>query len=244
VNFAAGIADANGPAYTCTSACHGSTAAVDGFWTDVNGLSCTSCHANPPAGNNHGNHVAASIGCSDCHGTVDAPGTSPLTHNDANDTSTDGTTLTTKGSAYVNDTGLDAEVDDSGFNAGAGTTWVNGAGATNNTCSNVDCHDPSDDGTIADWDTDTASCTLCHGDDGAVSIMASGDHSEHLNADTLFGITTIACPTCHPNNVATTHFLTGGVRRGGDDRRQRHHGCGRGEQPVRRRAGTSRHGPG
>jgi hypothetical protein len=109
----------------------------------------------------------------------------------------------------VNTTGLDAEVDDSTHNGGAGNSFVNGAGATDNTCSTTDCHDPSNAGTLADWDTGTASdCTFCHGDP-----PSTGSHGPHDAAANTFGVT-IGCTACHPNNVANTHFVSGGVPNG------------------------------
>ena len=151
----------------CTSACHSSSAGGDGIWNDTDGLNCTACHGNPPSGTNHSIHVSSvGLGCDDCHTGVESQGVGPLNHNDAADTTTDALWIETQGNAYVNTTGLDAEVDDSAYNAGGGNSFVNTSSVVSgNTCSTTDCHDPSDAGTLADWDTGVAiDCTFCHGD--------------------------------------------------------------------------------
>lgn len=232
LNFAAGIADAGtAPDYTCSMACHVSTATVDGHWADSNGLSCDACHAYPMLDGAHAKHNTAGMTCSNCHGTVDAAGTSPLTHNhgkdlDSNSVVSDGESLITRGQAVevaagvfvLNLSGLDIHVDDSAYNAGAGTTWLNSNSAADagNSCSNVYCHNPSSVvGKTADWDEDESSCFFCHGYDGAIGPMiTSGSHGNHVSAAAKFGIN-IGCDRCHPDNTGNNaHFLTAGVPNG------------------------------
>ncbi|MDZ4185548.1 MAG: CxxxxCH/CxxCH domain-containing protein [Desulfuromonadales bacterium] len=201
---------------TCTSACHVSTAGVDGFWTDANGLNCDSCHDYPMADATHAKHITAGMLCSDCHGTVDAAGTHPLTHNHGKDIDAPGLTqadiLQSKGRDYLNPTGLDVYVNDAIFNAAGGTTWLNSnvLDDVGNSCSNVYCHDPSNNNTRADWDDDSSSCTLCHGDNQVGTKMTSGSHGQHIDAASKFGVT-ITCSSCHPNNVTDTHFIGTGA---------------------------------
>lgn len=202
----------------CTSACHSSISGGDGSWADVNGLNCDACHGNPPAGSNHAKHIAAGMACTACHGTVDAAGTHPLTHNhgkdlDASTTVSNAEALQSRGNAALNPTGLDIVVDDAGYNGAGGTTWVNSAVTSDggNSCANTVCHNPSSNGKFADWDVSVASCTLCHGDDQAGTLIATGSHNQHLNANSKFGIT-IDCDRCHQDNgTDTAHFMTAGV---------------------------------
>ncbi len=211
-DFAAGISNT-----TCTNACHSSDG-TDGFWTDPNGLSCDACHAEPPADQRHTKHVTDSgMACTDYHGTVDAAGTHPLTHNHSKDEIggpgiTDDEALITRGKDYINNGGQDIAVDDAAWNGAGPNTFVNSS-VTNdagNNCSNTMCHDPSDNGTVADWDVANANgCAFCHGDDGTVAILTSGSHERHLDATAKFGLT-IDCNRCHPTNAVNDHFMTSG----------------------------------
>lgn len=209
LDLAAGISNT-----TCASACHASTAS-DGNWTDSDGLNCDACHGYPPTGNNHSKHIAAGMTCSDCHGAVDTAGTHPLTHNHAKGGTTDGAILQQRGKDFLNPNGTDVNVDDATFNNGGGSTWVNSTVTTDagNTCSNVYCHDPSDNGTVADWDTTTATCATCHGDGDVAggTNIGTGSHTRHLDATAKFGLT-INCDRCHPSNASNAHFIgTGGA---------------------------------
>ncbi len=195
----------------CASACHASSAA-DGFWTDTNGLNCTACHNNgtndnnianaaPVAGAHVGHVTTQSLTCDNCHdaGTALPTDTSHISGLDAAGAAgaNQGETLTNKATPIADN----ALVDDSSFDQ-AGITFDD----VNNTCSNTYCHDPSNSTKTADWDTDTASCTLCHGDDQVGTKMATGTHANHLNATATFGIT-ISCDKCHPTNVNNGHFI-------------------------------------
>lgn len=215
IDLAVGISNT-----TCAAACHASTAGVDGFWGDSNGLGCDACHGNPPAGDNHSKHIAAGLTCGSCHGTVDAAGTHPLTHNHAKDIGAPGTNngemLLTRGKDHLNPTGLEIAVNDAAYNAGGGSTWLNSAVTDDggNACSNALCHDPSNVARMADWDEDVASCTLCHGDNASGLDITTGSHDNHLHADAKFGIT-VTCNRCHPDNTGNTkHFMSGGVPNG------------------------------
>jgi predicted CxxxxCH...CXXCH cytochrome family protein len=202
-NLAAGISNS-----TCSAACHASSAG-DGNWSDANGLNCTACHGNPPAGNNHGKHVAAGMACSGCHGSMEATGSKYpfLVHKQSKDTSTDALKIQTQGKDYLNPSGTAVNV--------TVTTWVNSA-VTNdsgNTCANVNCHNPSNTTYKADWDVDTASCSLCH---GAGTGMNTGRHDMHVNNAAVIG-DNIACTACHPDNTLTggnAHTLNAGNTQG------------------------------
>jgi len=217
VDTAAGISNTN-----CTSACHASAAAGDGDWNDANGLNCTACHnqsgtndgvmANAAPGVSHTGHLTAGMTCSDCHGTVDAAGTSPLTHNHAKTLTNDASKLQTRGKDFINPNGTDVAVDDSAFNGG--TSSFNNSNVTTdagNSCSNALCHNPSGaavnpQAKSVDWDVDVADCATCHGDDGTTGLITTGSHSNHLNATAKFGLT-ITCDRCHPTNATNTHFI-------------------------------------
>ena len=205
-NLVAGITNT-----TCTAACHASTAG-DGSWADT-ALNCDSCHAYPMIDGAHNLHIVNSgMACSDCHGTVDAAGAA-LTHMHAKDIGTVGTNqaewLQSRGKDYLNPSGLDINVDDSAFNNAGGSTWINSANLTDagNSCSAVYCHDPSNTNRRADWDDDSASCALCHGDDQVGTQIATGSHTQHLSAQAKFGVA-IGCTQCHPNNAGNyDHFI-------------------------------------
>lgn len=209
IQLAAGISAAAGG---CASACHGSSAA-DGFWADANGLNCTACHNNGTNDNNianaapatgaHAGHVTTeSLTCDNCHsvGTTLPTDTSHISGLNASGAAgaNQGETLTNKATPVADN----ATVDDSSFDQ-AGNTFDD----VNNTCSNTYCHDPSNSTQSADWDTDAASCVLCHGDDAGPDQMATGTHGNHLNATATFGLT-ITCDKCHPDNTGNYgHFI-------------------------------------
>ncbi|PNU19659.1 hypothetical protein C2E25_11180 [Geothermobacter hydrogeniphilus] len=196
----------------CASACHGSSAA-DGFWTDTNGLNCTACHNNGTNDNNianaapatgaHAAHVTTQgLTCDNCHsaGTTLPTDTSHISGLNASGAAgaNQGETLTNKATPVADN----ATVDDSSFDQ-AGNTFDD----VNNTCSNTYCHDPSNSTQSADWDTDVASCALCHGDDQPGTKMATGTHGNHLNATATFGLT-VTCDKCHPDNTGNYgHFI-------------------------------------
>ncbi|PLY01296.1 MAG: hypothetical protein C0623_05615 [Desulfuromonas sp.] len=197
----------------CTAACHDSGSS-DGNWADADGLNCTACHNNgtnddvlanaAPATGAHDAHVATQgMTCADCHGTLPT-NTNHISGLDATGAAggDQGETLTNRAAATADN----AAVDDTPFND-AGNSFND----TTNSCSNTYCHDPSDDNTLADWDSDSASCNLCHGyDRTSAAVMATGSHSEHLNAVTKFGLTTLEdCLACHPDNSGNNgHFIS------------------------------------
>jgi predicted CxxxxCH...CXXCH cytochrome family protein len=201
---------------TCTAACHDSSAG-DGNWADADGLNCTACHNNgtndnvlanaAPATGAHAKHVTTqSMTCDNCHdaGTAVPADTTHISGLGATGLAgaDQGETLTNKATPVADN----ATVDDSSFDH-AGNTF---ADATNS-CSNTYCHDPSNNTTAADWDTDTASCNLCHGyDRTSAAVMATGSHSAHLNAITKFGLATLEdCLACHPDNTGSNgHFIS------------------------------------
>jgi len=164
---AAGYSSGDG---TCSSACHNSTVS-DGFWTDSDWLNCDACHGNPPAdtdntGTPHAKHIAAGASCATCH--VSTP--TDNTHIDDTSGANEGAVYAGMAEALSNEANVVV------------STWADAA----NTCSNTNCHDPSDTGLTADWDTgdSTGNCAFCHGYN---TTMATGSHAAHVNNATTFG---------------------------------------------------------
>lgn len=203
---------------TCSGACHLSTVS-DGYWNDSDGLDCASCHysaANPTSAGNivkplsptHNKHFDAGKVCIDCHADNSADaGAHPdidlkRTHIDDHDAwslnaTNDGTVLADRGAATQDEATVVV------------ISWNDGA----NTCSNAACHNPSGLSNTATWGTPNAvGCNFCHSstnpDTGKVT---PGSHGAHMNAAGTFGITTIACTSCHPNNVGSNGHLNGSV---------------------------------
>ncbi|MDO9079599.1 MAG: CxxxxCH/CxxCH domain-containing protein, partial [Desulfuromonadales bacterium] len=168
---------------SCATACHASSA-VDGFWNDP-ALSCNACHGNPPTsggagGTAHSKHIAAGQTCLTCHGT----NPTDTTHISVA-TGTDLEKLQNRAEALPDETTITVP------------TW----NATNNTCGNAACHNPSNDGKLADWDTSTSSCTLCHNN----TTMSTGSHAKHLALDP-------DCSQCHPSAGANMAHLNGALQ--------------------------------
>jgi len=223
VNVAAALGY-NSTDKTCASACHASST-TDGSWTDAGGLNCTACHnsnytegvstpadriagntgvlndAAPPTGD-HALHltVQVGLGCNSCHTGVDAVGTHPLTHigdvvNVALGNETDEQILVDMATATPDE----AAVSDQAFNGS-----INTFNDSTNSCSNIDCHNPSADGHAATWGVSTVSCQLCHGDGAvapATSGIASGSHKQHLDNAAVFGDNR-TCIDCHGDTTA------------------------------------------
>jgi predicted CxxxxCH...CXXCH cytochrome family protein len=212
VSLAAGIT--NG---ACASACHYSAAGVDGFWTDSNGLDCSSCHywaASPTSAGNvvngsrealtttHNKHFDASKTCVTCHPNNAADTAYPRTHIDDHEAWTlnatnDGTVLTDRGTATQDEANVIV------------TTWVDGT----NTCNNAACHNPSGISKSATWGTPNAQgCDFCHSSTNPDAGKGTpGSHGQHMAAATTFGISTVACTSCHPNNAGNNGHLNGSV---------------------------------
>ncbi|MHB1398349.1 MAG: CxxxxCH/CxxCH domain c-type cytochrome [Trichloromonadaceae bacterium] len=211
---------------TCASACHKSSVG-DGAWGDADGLACDSCHywsATPTlAGNNayinasgaaaplsakHSKHFALSMTCGNCHGTVTTDLTFKRDHNNFKNAATDADKIRYQGYGFLNPTGTGVLVDDRSFN-GAVNSWVNSA-VTNdggNTCANAACHNPSKTTYKADWDSDVASCNLCH----SATDPATGAHGKHLTSRGAVYGGNVACSTCHVDNGVNMAHRNGTV---------------------------------
>jgi predicted CxxxxCH...CXXCH cytochrome family protein len=190
---------------TCSGACHLSTAS-DGYWNDPNGLDCASCHNNivKPLSLTHNKHFAAGKVCIDCHTGPEAAdaGAHPeidlkRTHIDDHDAwsldaTNDGSVLADRGAATQDEATVIV------------TTWNDGA----NTCSNAACHNPSGLSNTATWgNTNAVGCDFCHSSTNPDAGKGTpGSHGAHMNAAGTFGITTIACTSCHPNNTLNNHL--------------------------------------
>ncbi|TLM62289.1 MAG: CxxxxCH/CxxCH domain-containing protein [Deltaproteobacteria bacterium] len=191
VNFAAGIADGGvSPNQTCTAACHATAAGKAAQWSAAS-LACDACHGNPPAdgggsGTAHAKHIALGQTCATCHvstpaNTVHITDLNPGVDNEA---------------ALLSDMGV-AVNDEANV---VFSTWSD----ANNTCANAACHNPSADSHLADWDTSSSSCNLCHGNTAGADSMASGSHGAHVDNALVIG-DNFACTSCHPSVVSNTH---------------------------------------
>jgi predicted CxxxxCH...CXXCH cytochrome family protein len=193
--FIAGIADAGAaPAYTCSTACHSTTAGMAEIWNS-NAIGCDACHDGRKSGDattmssvDHTNHLTVAgttIDCNTCHqATIPAD-----TVHASSPGATDGAKITNKATPVQNN----AEV--------LVSTW-NGS----DTCSNINCHNPSPgESKAAVWGTSTASCNLCHAD--TTGDPNSGSHTEHINASATFNVTA-TCDNCHtvPGGAAFDHL--------------------------------------
>ncbi|PLX92248.1 MAG: hypothetical protein C0621_09830, partial [Desulfuromonas sp.] len=164
---------------SCAGACHATAAGQAALWTDAS-LSCDACHGNAPADGGgdtlaHSKHMAlTSVDCDTCHGSI--PSAGDTTHID-DYSGTEGAILADRGVADADEATLTE------------SSWDD----VNNTCNNATCHDPSGSAYLADWDTDTSDCNLCHG-----NAPATGAHDAHT---TVSGNTTSEdrtdCAQCH-----------------------------------------------
>ena len=218
VALAAGIT--NG---TCSTACHysGNDGAGpnvdDGYWTDTDGLNCSSCHywGNPPtrAGNvvsgnrealsdTHNKHFDANKACITCHPDNGAellyPNRAHIDDHEAwtlNNTN-DGTVLTDRANATQDEVNVIV------------TSWVDGT----DTCNNAACHNPSGITKSATWGTpNSQNCDFCHSSTNPDAGKGTpGSHGAHMAATTNFGLT-VACTSCHPNNAGNNGHLNGSV---------------------------------
>jgi len=213
---------------TCTSACHKSSVA-DGAWADADGLNCDSCHywsatptsagnaayvnaaaASAPLSGKHTTHFAittAPVVCGDCHGTVTTDLTFKRGHNNFKTAVADADKIRYQGYQQLNPGGLSVLVDDSARNHGNGNTFVNGAPVANgdnlNTCSNIACHNPSNDGHKADWEGAISGfCSYCHG-----FGPTTASHNVHLLPWTYGNSTDVfaKCSACHPYSASNNH---------------------------------------
>jgi predicted CxxxxCH...CXXCH cytochrome family protein len=169
---------------TCTtSSCHNQAADESNMWDSATQLECNDCHGDASGGlsSSHTKHFSKGYDCDSCHSK---PGAGNTLH------ANDGTTLADRSVADQDE----AEVTEG--------TWDDGTDA----CSNTACHNPSGASYAATWQVTTAGCTTCHSD----SDPATGDHTKHIDASTLFGIDTVSCTSCHPDNTLTSH-TTGAV---------------------------------
>jgi predicted CxxxxCH...CXXCH cytochrome family protein len=202
---------------TCANACHKSTAG-DGSWTDSNGLDCTACHywsASPTSGGNttsgkvlsttHNKHFDSGKVCITCHPNNGADVMAPHIHIDDHEAwilnaTNDGTVLQDRGAATQDEASVNV------------TSWND---ATNN-CANAACHNPSGLANAATWGApNAAGCNFCHSSTNPDTGKATpGSHGAHMNATGTFGITSIACTSCHPNNTLNSH-LSGAVNLNG-----------------------------
>ena len=190
---------------TCSTACHVSTLGNGGTWTAGATLACDACHyysTTPTSAENtaaagraltgtHNTHFDANKTCDDCH-TVPTAG--DVTHNTVAPTGTDAEKI--QGLAV-------ATMDEADILGTVGSDSDPG----NATCSNIACHDASDDGHTATWTVANAvGCAFCHSD----SDPATANHSAHLSAAATFGVT-IACTDCHADNGTNNAHLNGTV---------------------------------
>jgi predicted CxxxxCH...CXXCH cytochrome family protein len=169
---------------TCTtSSCHNQAADESNAWDSATQLECNDCHGDASGGlsSSHTKHFSKGYDCDSCHSK---PGAGNTLH------ANDGTTLADRSVADQDE----AEVTEG--------TWNDGT----DSCSNTACHNPSGASYAATWQVTTAGCTTCHSD----SDPATGDHTKHIDASTLFGIDTVSCVSCHPDNTLTSH-TTGAV---------------------------------
>ena len=225
---------------TCASACHKSTPA-DGAWADADGLACDSCHywsatpsaagnsaytnaagAAAPLGAKHSKHFALSMTCGNCHGSVTTDLSFKRGHNNSKAAATDADKIRYQGYGFLNAGGQGVQVDDSSFNS-AVNSWINSA-VTNdggNTCANAACHNPSKTTYKADWDSDVASCSLCH----SATDPATGAHGKHLtNRGAVYG-GNLVCTTCHVDNGVNMAHRNGTVNLGLTPRSANCHTC-------------------
>ena len=219
--------------WNCATACHLSST-TDGFWylwdnvaqptlpaIDRTGvdttLDCQSCHywSNSPTsvGNvtvgaseavspSHNKHFNSGKACTICHpdNSGDTGGTlihindhAAWTLNDTND----GSVLTDRANATQDEATVNV------------TSWNDGT----NTCNNAACHNPSGITKSAIWGTpNSQNCEFCHSSTNPDAGKGTpGSHGPHMNAAGTFGITTIACTSCHPNNAGNNGHLDGSV---------------------------------
>ncbi|MDF1581395.1 MAG: CxxxxCH/CxxCH domain-containing protein [Desulfuromonadales bacterium] len=189
--FVAGIANAGtAPAYTCSTACHSTTAGQAALWTATS-LSCDSCHGGkktdvtPIASGKHSKHLAvAANDCNTCHQATIPVDTAHSGATGANE----GATLSARATAVANN----AEV--------LVSTWD----GVNNTCANAACHNPSGTGYSADWDSVAVTdCTLCHSN----TNPGTGSHTPHISLNAKFNANgQAACADCHTVPVSMTHL--------------------------------------
>ena len=76
-----------------------------------------------------------------------------------------------------------------------------------NTCTNAWCHDASNSGKTATWNTTNTRCDFCHGDTAAPP--ATGSHSVHIATSTQALGGAVACTSCHENHGANYAHLNG-----------------------------------
>jgi predicted CxxxxCH...CXXCH cytochrome family protein len=183
---------------TCTTtSCHNNGANagdVSGTW-DTGNLACNDCHyyvsgdptsaANTGAnwaltGSHNAHFDAAQVSlCTNCHADNTADTTAPRTHITAG-------TLVQRANAVANN----ADVTAGGWND------------TADTCTTAACHNPSGTTYVSNaWGAANAGCTMCH----SATDPTTGDHTQHMGAAGTFGINTITCVSCHPNQTDPAH---------------------------------------
>ncbi|MDZ4185070.1 MAG: CxxxxCH/CxxCH domain-containing protein [Desulfuromonadales bacterium] len=197
---------------TCANACHKSEVA-DGSWTDSNGLDCNACHywsATPTSAGNittlnsealsnntHNKHFDSNKACIACHPNNGSDIMAPHIHIDDHE-------------AYVLNSANDGSVltDRANATQDEATVTVPSWNDSTNTCSNAACHNPSGLSNSATWgNTNAVGCNFCHSSTNPDSgKTTSGSHGPHMNAAGTFGITSIACTSCHPNNTLNGHL--------------------------------------
>jgi predicted CxxxxCH...CXXCH cytochrome family protein len=190
INFAAGMADGGAsPNWTCSAACHSTATGTTTLWSATS-LACDACHGNAPAtggGDNtaHTDHITAGLTCGTCHDVTNGTPTD-LTHITDTSGANEGAVLTGRAQALVSEVLIQE------------ASW-NG---TNNTCNNTSCHNPSGGAYLADWDTSTSNCALCHADTSG--DPGTGSHTAHRTAGAVYG-SNVACSSCHTVPVANSH---------------------------------------
>ncbi|MBW6511100.1 MAG: CxxxxCH/CxxCH domain-containing protein, partial [Desulfuromonadaceae bacterium] len=177
---------------SCAGACHATAAGQAAVWTATS-LSCDSCHGNPPEngggdGLAHSKHLALSgVTCASCHDATVPTDTAHIDTTGADE----GLTLAARAVAVADNASV----------------LITGFVDLDNTCNNAACHDPSAGGYLADWDVDSSSCNLCHG-----NAPATGAHAGH----TTVTVNTTAedrsdCAQCHTGADSYTYAHRNGA---------------------------------
>ncbi|MDT8441992.1 MAG: CxxxxCH/CxxCH domain-containing protein [Desulfuromonadales bacterium] len=196
----------------CATACHTSTVANGGRWTDAIGLDCNACHSDAAGGSlsaSHEEHLVAGKLCTDCHTLDDGatPVVGPLTH-------IDDTSGANEGAMYQ---GMTVALADEATVTRTNMTFDD----PNNTCSGsgvaAGCHATG----TPDWDVaippTAAGCISCHTDTTTAAYNpVSGLHG-NATPPTVTGNAhddsfddgntgTADCITCHTLSPSTVHI--------------------------------------
>ena len=198
-NYDGGLEINDGVTGTCnTTNCHNRAADKSNAWDVAAALACNDCHADaagagPALSATHTAHFTEGYGCAACHVNPAAEDTAHI----------GGTaTLADKATAAQNEASLAAN----------GTYLLAGefgdVEPDDETCSNAACHDASNTGYSAAWNTTNGQCTFCH----SATNPATGSHTAHMTGSTQALGGAVVCASCHESHGTNYGHLDGTTR--------------------------------